>query len=234
MPSGSHFRGPLLGQPAGQVGPSFKARQPDPLEAVPLGGLVPGTLIRDYFLSRLPPQGLNYFHRKYSFQGTTVMAAVGQFQRKLFTLAANQSLLLMDLRSFWLDVGDDPLDPDATTPFGDQSEVNGKTGFTILWNKHDLFDAQELLVDNTGGVPVTRAVNGFTTLNANLLDIGVHPTAAYVLDGATIQAQWDITAIPAHIPTMIGCTLRGYTVTTTQLYKVLLGVRDGSDPNTGQ
>jgi hypothetical protein len=182
------------------------------------------TFSRDSFLSRLPPRGLQYFHRQFSFDGTVVMAAVADNRQLLFTLAPGQALIITRLVQNWLDAGTDPLDPDAMTSFPEHWDANGKVGFTIYREGSAIYDAQEFLFDPNGGAPVTRTVTGFTDLGRNLLEIGQHPSCTYIIEGR-IEGGWSVAAIPAHVPTAVAVEIEGYIAPTKTVYETMIGNR---------
>lgn len=196
----------------------------------PLSGRVSGTLplvgLDQYFLRRLPAQGLQIWHRKRAVRGTTAIVAGTTFRLLVDTLPRGVAVVIMKVKQYWYDAGLDPLDPDALTGFQDNQAAYGRVAFNLLANNQPLFDAFEDLVDPNGGAFTARRVQGFTELNQNLLFVGEHPTAIYVQDGYPITATWTTGALlPAHVPTTVAVELQGYTVPMKLLREILINVR---------
>ncbi len=178
---------------------------------------------RDQFLSRLPPQGLTYFHRTWTFEGTTVLTAGGERQN-LFTLDPGQSLILTNVEQLWLQAGTNALDLDSMVNFTQYQETNGKVLFNLLLNNSAVFNAQEVLWDVNGGAGTLRQGGGFSEIGTNLLNMGDHPMAAYLIEGE-VDAFWSLQATPAQVPDAIGVRLDGFLVPTRTLYEVIISVR---------
>ena len=178
---------------------------------------------RDSFLSRLPPQGLTFFHRAWTFDASVVLASGGAKQ-SLMSLDPGQSMIITDLRQVWLLAGADAADPDTYQPFTQYMEMNGKVSFNLLVNGAAVFDAKEKLWDVNAGTGVTRNADGFSAIGENLLDIGDHPMAAYVISG-DLAGFWSLQATPALLPDAIGVTMNGFLVPTKTLYEVIIAAR---------
>lgn len=202
---------------------------PRPLPVAPQAVSVPAPPERirldDFFLSRLPAQGLQYWHRKRVVRGSTAVGAIGVFRQQIDVLPQGLALVAFHLRQTWYDAGLDPLDPDALTAFQDDQPTYGRVGLNLLINGGPVFDARENLVDPNGGLFTARVIFGFSRLNENLLYLGEHPTALYIRDNATIEAAWTTLAVPGHVPTAVGVEVRGYTVPFKKYQEILAGVR---------
>jgi len=207
-----------------------------PVEARGLGGAPIGTKQRpaysvsrldNYFLTRLPAAGQTFWHRKHVVNGNTVMAAPDtQYTLPIYTLPQGLSLVIMYFVQNWYDANLDPLDPDALTAFQSNQDAYGRVGINLLVNNAPVFDANEILFDPDGGANTTRKVSGFTLLDTNLLNIGVHPTAIYARDNAQIGVRFTISnTLPAHIPSAVGVELNGYLLPTKEFQELLISVR---------
>lgn len=181
----------------------------------------------NYFLTRLPAAGQTFWHRKHVVNGNTVMAAPNtQFTLPMYTLPQGLSLVIMYFVQNWYDASLDPLDPDALTAFQSNQDAYGRVGINLLVNNAPVFDANEILFDPDGGANTTRKVSGFTLLDTNLLNIGVHPTAIYARDNAQISVRFTISnTLPAHIPSAVGVELNGYLLPTKEFQELLISVR---------
>ena len=197
---------------------TFGAGEGDPVDA--------HVRVDDFFLSRLPAQGLLPWQRKRTVRGTTAIVANTTYTEDIATLPRGTSLILMVWRQFWLDAQADPLDPDALAALQDDQDAYGRVSNNMLFNRSPVFDSSEQLVDPNGGAYTVRRISGFTTLNQNLLYVGNHPTAIYAPDASTITATWTTgPVVPGHIPSVVGVQLQGYTVPTKTFIEVLRAVR---------
>ncbi len=179
----------------------------------------------DEFLSGLPPQGLTLFHRMWTFEGTTVVSAGVSSVRDLFTLDPGESLIATVLQQVWFQSANEPLAPDALQPFPRWWNANGEMSFELLVNDSAVFNAQENLSDPEGAGPaVQRNAPGFTQLGVNLLDFGLLPTAAYLIEGR-VQARFNLQQAPTVIPSSMGVVLKGFLAPTKTVYETLIDVR---------
>lgn len=181
----------------------------------------------NYFLTRLPAAGQTFWHRKHVVNGNSVMSAPNtEFTLPMYTLPQGLSLVIMYFVQNWYDASLDPLDPDALTSFQSNQDTYGRVGINLLINNAPVFDANEILFDPDGGANTTRKVSGFTLLDTNLLNIGVHPTAIYARDNAQIGVRFTVSnTLPAHIPSAVGVELNGYLLPTKEFQELLISVR---------
>lgn len=242
-PMGPAFRTPLMGRaldlparypgdggdyedyPEGLVPgfPQAKSIVTDPWAPPPVR--IPAVVYNaDAFLSALPPQGLTLFHRMWTFEGTTVLSAGVSALRALFTLDPGQSLILTSLIQNWYQSANSALEPDALEPFPEYWNINGNISFELVLDNSAVFNAQESLFDPAGGAGATRSAPGFTRLGVNLLDYGLHSTAAYLLEG-DVQARWNYNSAPAVVPTSMGVEVRGFLAPTKTVYETIIDVR---------
>jgi hypothetical protein len=222
--------------PATGGAPSVPSSYLAPVEARGFGDTPIGTKQRpayslsrldNYFLTRLPAAGQTFWHRKHVVDGNLVMSAPNtQYTLPMYTLPQGLSLVIMYFVQNWYDANLDPLDPDALTAFQSNQDAYGRVGINLLVNNAPVFDANEILFDPDGGANTTRKVSGFTLLDTNLLNIGVHPTAIYARDNAKISVRFTMSnTLPAHIPSAVGVELNGYLLPTKEFQELLISVR---------
>lgn len=182
----------------------------------------------NYFLSRLPASGMTFWHRKHLVDGAVVMSAPNTvYTLPMYTLPQGLSLVIMSFVQNWYDASLDPLDPDALTAFQTNQDAYGRVGINLLVNNAPVFDANEILFDPDGGLGTRREVSGFTALDTNLLNIGVHPTAIYARDNSKIGVRFTMSStLPAHIPSAVGVELNGYLLPTKEFQELLISVRN--------
>lgn len=195
---------------------------------IPTGGpgLPVAARLDSYFFTRLPEQGMYPWHRVKTVAGSTAFSAINTvYDSVVQKLPQGTSAVIMQVVQYWLEAGLDPLDVNALEAYPDYQNAYGRVSTNLLFNRTVVFNAEEELYDPAG---VTNKVSGFTMLNQNILNIGPHPTAIYVPDGASISIRW-ITGpvLPAHIPSAVGVRLDGYTLPTKTLNNIMRSVRSG-------
>ncbi len=191
------------------------------------GGLLRGpggdTQVAAWYLGRLPPGQIQWYHRKTSANPSglsiinrTLLATLGQ-------LPYGMSLVIESWVLFWLDTGCFPLDPVRLEERGVYADSDGRIWQNLLFNGQAVYDSQESLYDV--GAATTREVAGFTTLNVNLLDMGGHPNAIFVPDGAKIEAKWQWEAAPGVMPGAVGMEIHGWVMPTKLFNEMLIHLR---------
>lgn len=191
----------------------------DPLGRLPVDGRLTA------FLARLPASGLLTWHRKLSRSGASAIVAGTTVRSTVTTVTAGYALILMLVRQLWLDSGGDPADASVLTALQDNQDAYGRVGFNLLINNVPIWDAQETLYDPL--IVSTRTLNGFTLLNTNLLNVGEHPTAIYARENSAVQAAWETSTIPVHIPTVVMVELQGYLVAMREFSELMVMLRGG-------
>lgn len=213
--------------------PQLKTTRTAELDArgIPTDGKFPVVVRQDgHFLARMPSRELSFFSRFVTVSGAT--AIPGNFSRyalDVYNVPKGQGLIILNMTQVWLDAFTDPLDNDVLTPLQDYQNANGRVNMYLTQNGQPVFNVTNRLFDPVGGgAAPPRNVAGFTILNQNVLNVGNHPTAAFISEAAKLQ--FVITTdnnIPAHIPTAIGLNIQGYILPYAIMLNFLRSLRVG-------
>lgn len=212
--------------------PQLKYTRTAELDArgIPTDGKFPVVVRQDgHFLARMPSKELSFFSRFVTVEGA--VAIPGNFSKytlDVYNVPKGQGLIILNMTQVWLDAFTDPLDSDVLTPLQDYQNANGRVGMYLTQNGQPVFNVTNRLYDPIvpGGSPAN--VPGFTILNKNVLDVGIHPTAMFINESAKLQFVIATGLnIPAHIPTAIGLNIQGYILPYAIMLNFLRSLRVG-------